>query len=102
MKVSFVNAAGVTRRVKVGFSWTCLFFGGMPFFFRGMPFHGVIFVLMNLITFGLSSVVLAFIANKMSATYYLEHGYLPNLRENGWDYAAAKWGIQAPQSLAKF
>ena len=95
MKVSFINTnSGINRQVKVGFSWTCFFFGGIPFFFRGMFWYGLAFLFLNVITMGLSSVILAFLANKLTATYYLDHGYRPDTQRPGWDYAAAKWGMQ--------
>ncbi|MBI4984844.1 MAG: hypothetical protein HZC24_05745, partial [Rhodocyclales bacterium] len=61
MKVAFKNPGGVVRQVKVGFSWTILFFGGFPFFFRGMPLHAVGFIIAGLVTMGVSNIVLAFI-----------------------------------------
>jgi hypothetical protein len=77
MIVSFKNGAGLVRQVKVGFSWTSFFFGGLPFFFRGMPVHGIIWVILAICTFGISNLVLMFIINKQTAHYYLEHGYKP-------------------------
>lgn len=93
MKVSFKNQSGVLREVKVGFSWTIFFFGGIPFLFRGMPLHGVAFIIAGLITFGFSNLILSFIGNKMTAKYYLENGY--SQYGAGWDYAGPKWEILA-------
>lgn len=91
MKVRMENGAGLARNVKVGFSWTSLFFGGLPFFFRGMPVHGAIWLVLSLVTCGLSNIPLMFLINKMTAHYYLERGYRPV--GPGWDWAGAKWGI---------
>lgn len=91
MEVSFKNNAGVVRSVKVGFSWTIFFFGGFPFFFRGLSLHAVAFVVLGILTWGISNVLLAFIGNKMTARHYLENGYLPY--GNGWDYAGPTWGV---------
>lgn len=91
MKVSVKNQAGVLRETKIGFSWTIFFFGGFPFFFRGMPLHAVGFIIAGILTWGLSNIIMAFIGNKMTAKYYLENGYLPY--GAGWDYAGPKWGI---------
>lgn len=91
MKVSMQNSAGFTRKVKVGISWTALFFGSLPFFFRGMPKHGVIWLLFSIITLSISNLILIFTMNKMTARYYLERGYRPV--GPGWDTANAKWGI---------
>jgi hypothetical protein len=35
MKAKFRNNAGVTKEVKVGFSWTTFFFGFFPALIRG-------------------------------------------------------------------
>lgn len=93
MRVRFVNDVGIVRRVKVGFSWTAFFFGGFPFLFRGMPFHGFGFIVIAFLTFGVSNLILCFIINKMTAQYYLEHGYKPI--GSGWDIAGRKWGVVA-------
>ena len=78
---------GLTREVKAGFSWTVFFFGFVPFAFRQQWgwFCGM-FVL-GFMTFGLSSIVMAFFANKITARW---------LVENGWttaDPTPASWGI---------
>jgi len=88
------NQAGVIRQVKVGFSWTAFFFGGFPFFFRGMAVQGIIWIVLAIVTGGLSNLVLMFIINKQTAHYYLENGYNPT--GAGWDVAGATWGIKAP------
>lgn len=98
MKVAFKNQAGVLRDAKVGFSWTVFFFGGLPFFFRGMPLHAVGFIIAGLITWGISNIIVAFIGNKMTAKYYLENGYLPY--GQGWDYAGPTWGILVEKAAA--
>ncbi|OAN50733.1 hypothetical protein A6A04_17420 [Paramagnetospirillum marisnigri] len=91
MIVSMQNDAGLTRQVKVGFSWTAFFFGGFVYFFRGMPVHGLIWLVLSVVTFGLSNLFLMFMINKASAHYYLEHGYKPV--GPGWEIASPKWGI---------
>lgn len=91
MIVTMRNEAGLIRQVKVGFSWTSLFFGGFPFFFRGMPVYGIIWIVLALITCGVSNLVLMFKINKWTAHYYLERGYKPT--GDGWSVAGPKWGI---------
>lgn len=91
MMVSMKNDAGLMRQVKVGFSWTAFFFGGFPFFFRGMPIQGIIWIVLAMITFGFSNLILMFIINKQTAHNYLENGYKPT--GAGWDIARMKWGI---------
>lgn len=95
MKVEFENTAGLRRQVKVGFSWTAFFFGGFPFFFRGMPAQGIIWIILSMITFGFSNLFLMFIINKQTAHHYLENGYRPT--GAGWDMAAARWGVRLPE-----
>lgn len=89
--VSMKNDVGLVKQVKVGFSWTAFFFGGLPFFFRGLPLHGIIWIVLSMITFGISHLILMFIINKQTAHYFLEHGYKPV--GEGWDVAGPKWGI---------
>lgn len=91
MIVNMKNDSGMVRQVKVGFSWTGFFFGGMPFFFRGIPLYGVIWVVLGIITLGVSNFILCFIMNKQTAHYYLEHGYKPT--GEGWEFARLKWGM---------
>jgi hypothetical protein len=93
MMVTLKNEDGLKRQVKVGFSWTALFFGGLPFFFRGMPAYGIFWVMLTLLTCGLSNIVLAFIINRQTATYFLECGYEPNGK--GWDIAGPLWHLGA-------
>lgn len=91
MMVSMKNESGMVRQVKVGFSWTAFFFGGFPFFFRGMPTQGIIWVLLSMITMGISNFFLMFMINKQTAHYYLENGYKPT--GEGWETASLKWGV---------
>ena len=91
MMVSMKNDVGLTRQVKVGFSWTAFFFGGFPFLFRGMAVQGIIWIVLALITFGISNLIPMFIINKQTAHHYLENGYKPI--GEGWDIAGEKWGI---------
>ncbi len=111
MKVAFRNSAGLIREVKVGFSWTCLFFGGFPFLFRGMPLHAIFISLISAVpplltllgvgSIGFFSAIALLIipvkANQITAQYYLEHGYVPV--GPGWDYAAQRWGVHLNNSL---
>lgn len=95
LHVQFKNSSGLTREVKVGFSWTAFFFGGLPFFFRGMPMYGFCWIALAIVTFGISNLFLMFMINKMTAHYYLEHGYEPV--GEGWDVAGPKWGVALPE-----
>ena len=95
MLVQFKNDVGITREIKVGFSWTSFFFGGFPFLFRGMPVHGIGWIFIAIITFGISNLVICFLINKQTAVHYLENGYKP-VGPN-WDVAASTWDISLPQ-----
>ena len=92
MEVVFKNNYGVTKSVKVGFSWTVFFFGGFVFLFRGMPVHGILLIVLSIITWGVAAFIYAFFANKATAEYYLEHGYVPH-KDGAWEYAKTKWGL---------
>jgi hypothetical protein len=94
MMVLFKNDFGMHREVKVGFSWTSFFFGGFPFLFRGMPVHGLVWICLAMITFGVSNLILCFIITKKTAVHYLENGYKPV--GSNWDIAASSWSISLP------
>ena len=95
MLVKFRNDMGINREVKVGFSWTSFFFGGFPFLFRGMPLHGLGWIFLAIVTFGISNLILSFIINKQTAVHYLENGYKPE--GPNWDLAASRWDISLPK-----
>lgn len=92
MDVIFKNKMGVTKKVKVGYSWTVLFFGGFPMLMRGMPVHGLLLVALWFVTFGLSGIIYSFMANKATAIHYMDNGYEP-IKDAAWEYAKTKWGI---------
>lgn len=104
------NDAGLVKQVKVGFAWTAFFFQGFPYFFRGMPARGGIYLaglyLAIAMVWGLSkielvvlaeviglivSITLGVLMNKQTAVHYLESGYKPIGK--GWDVATAKWNL---------
>ena len=100
MMVTLENEAGLKRQVKVGFSWTAFFFGGIPYFFRGIPSRGIMWILLNVFTCGISNIFLMFLINKHTAQYYLENGYKPI--GDGWDIAGPKWGVSVgpPEAIS--
>lgn len=66
---------GVVKKGFLGFSWTTLFFGGFPAMFRGDWLIGAILVILNLVTFGFTGLIAAFIYNKTYTMKLLENGY---------------------------
>ncbi len=56
---------GELKQAPVGFSWTTFFFGFFPAIFRNDWKHVAIMVILAMFTFGVSSIVFAFIYNKM-------------------------------------
>lgn len=66
---------GITKAAPIGFSWTTLFFGPIPALLRGHILMGAILLALAIITAGISSIIAAFIYNKMYVTYLIEKGY---------------------------
>ena len=77
MKVFIKNSVGMTKPVKVGFSWTMLFFGCFVPLFRGDVKWAILSFILALITFGLSWLVMPFIYNKLYIKEMFEKGWVP-------------------------
>ena len=75
MKRTMKNEIGQVKVVKEGFSWTMLFFGIFVPLCRGDWKWFLITLIANLFTYGLASVVFAFIYNKIYINDLLEKGY---------------------------
>ena len=75
MKRTMKNEIGQIKVVKEGFSWTMLFFGIFVPLCRGDCKWFLIILVANLFTYGLASVVFAFIYNKIYINDLLEKGY---------------------------
>ena len=75
MKRMMKNEIGQVKVVKEGFSWTMLFFGIFVPLYRGDWKWFLIILIANLFTYGLASVVFAFIYNKIYINDLLEKGY---------------------------
>lgn len=69
------NDNGVTKTVKVGFSWTMLFFGIFVPLVRGDWKWGLISIVLASITFGISWLVFPFIYNKLYINDLKNKGY---------------------------
>ena len=71
------SQTGITKQVKLGFSWTTLFFGCFPALFRGDVKWAAVMFLVAFLTFGLGWFVFPFIYNKIFIREQLEKGYVP-------------------------
>ncbi|GIP33362.1 DUF2628 domain-containing protein [Paenibacillus sp. J2TS4] len=85
MKVLLSTESGLTKEVKVGFSWTTLFFGFFPALFRGdLKWAAIMFIIsaaFGAFTLGfgawVSGIVFSFIYNKIYIKGLIEKGYRP-------------------------
>ncbi|HZG15340.1 MAG TPA: DUF2628 domain-containing protein [Candidatus Bathyarchaeia archaeon] len=90
MKVTLKNEGGITKVVKVGFSWTTFFFGFFPALFRGdLKWAIIMFIIAAVLgsfTFGIgawvSGIVFSFIYNKIYIKELIEKGYRPATEES--------------------
>jgi hypothetical protein len=85
MRVRLKNSAGVTKEVKVGFSWTTFFFGFFPALIRGdLKWAMIMFILsiaVGMFTLGFGAwipgLIFSFVYNKIYIKELLEKGYAP-------------------------
>ena len=77
MKVYMKNSVGVTKQVKLGFSWTMLFFGLFVPLFRGDIKWTILSLVLSIVTCGIAWFVLPFVYNKSYIKGLLEAGWLP-------------------------
>ncbi|MBS4196436.1 DUF2628 domain-containing protein [Lederbergia citri] len=85
MKAVLKNSGGVTKEVKIGFSWTTFFFGFFPALFRGdLKWAAIMFIIsaaVGAFTFGLGAwipgIVFSFVYNKIYIKELIEKGYQP-------------------------
>lgn len=75
-KINFRNPyTGEIKIAPVGFSWTTFLFGIFPALLRGHWAGFFIILLLGVITFGISTIVFAFIYNKMYIKHLIGKGY---------------------------
>lgn len=89
MKMILKNQIGATKEIKIGFSWTTLFFGCFPAMFRGNWKWAIIMILAAIATSGLSWFVFPFFYNRLYIKDLLNNGYRP-LDDNGIAYLRNK------------
>jgi len=85
MHIKF-NKNGLTKEVKVGFSWTIFCFGVLALLIRKQ--YGLAAV--SLFSFGLANFYFIFAANRMLARQLIEDGWTST------ETMPAKWGIVQP------
>jgi hypothetical protein len=77
--------SGLTKEVKVGFSWTTFFFAFFPALFRGdLKWAAIMFIIsfaVGVFTLGfgawISGIVFSFVYNKIYIKELIEKGYRP-------------------------
>ena len=80
---------GVTKEIKVGFSYTTFFFGWLALAVRGT----VVPMLVTLMTFGLAGPFFyAFTINRIHARQLASDGWV--IADQDKSYAFMKWGIK--------
>ncbi len=85
VKITMKHDSGVTKEVKLGFSWTTLFFGGLVPLIRGdIKWFAIIFVIgiaVGAPTFGIGTlvadIIFSFVYNKIYIKELLVKGYKP-------------------------
>lgn len=79
MHINLINHdTGMTKEnVKVGYSWTMLFFSVFVPLFRGDWKWTIIVLLTGTCTLGLFTFILTFLYNRLYINDLLSHGYVP-------------------------
>ena len=67
--------SGLTKEVKIGFSWTMLFFGLFVPLIRGDLKWTLLSLIISIVTAGIGWLVLPFVYNKLYIKGLLESGY---------------------------
>jgi len=89
---------GAIKEAPAGFSWTVFFFGFLPPLFRGDFKWGVIMMILQMFTLGLSNLVFMFIYNKCYIRDLIGAGFKAESVSNGdLRYVAQKLGIKIPK-----
>jgi len=96
MKVFMKNQFGAMKQVKVGFSWTMLFFGFLVPLIRGDWKWTIVMLLITFISYGVAQIIVPFFYNKMYINDLIEKGWVP-ADETAANAFKAK-GIYFPES----
>lgn len=76
IKIMINQESGVTKKVKIGFSWTTFFFSGIPSVIRGDFTSALKIFLLDLVTFKVYSVWKAFSINRDYESFLKSKGYV--------------------------
>ena len=78
MKIQLKHStSNALKEVKLGFSWTTLFFSILVPLFRGDFLWFIIMIIADSLTFGIACLIFPFIYNKIYLKNVLEKGYIP-------------------------
>ena len=77
MTGALISNTGVIKNVKIGFSWTTLFFGGFVPLVRGDLKWFVIMWISAALTLGIAWIIWPFFYNKIYIKDLIEKGYRP-------------------------
>lgn len=78
MKITLTHPSGVKKKVKVGFSWTLLFFGLWVPVFRADWNSLLRMWLLGMCTLGIYVIVACWTYNKRYGQWLMEQGYQPS------------------------
>jgi len=98
-KIFFKNShTGAIKEAPVGFSWTTLFFAGIPALMRGHIGMGAIIIILYVLTASLSNYIFCFIYNKMYIKSLIGEGYKVTSTTLPEELIAAKLGMTLPKA----
>lgn len=85
---------GILKKGFYGFSWTTLFFAGIPAICRGDLKVGILVLIASLLTGGIADIIWAFVYNKKYTLGLIEQGFQFIGDPNQILQAKAKLGIE--------
>lgn len=71
------NSKKEFKTIYHGWSGTTIFFGPFVFLFRGLYTELVLWMVLAILSNGVSSVILVFLINPITLKYYFDNGYQP-------------------------